>query len=508
MIKLKNLIKMGWLFVFLLSLSPLFLGCPTKVITEYKIVFDSSKIKANYMIDKNTVGNAIKSGDIVKIEDYIRFEAINVGKNKVVDIWKFGSHKIKAAGFLNQRYLTVGAKYALGNTINVDFEAKVAKKYKITFDNTQLKLIKYNDFNEGTDDSMGISSGDSVKEGDFLEFALKDNNASEKYWIIGKNISNGKSNNWWFVAIDKFAIDDDGGEVDGVINVENRDFQSCTLNFDKTMFEVRKKNSNGTILNSGASVNEGDPLYIKVLPNTLNNQVFDYWKFGKAKIKNEYMDNALYNFKLTKNMEDSGAISIGIDQLRAPKEYTIEFGSNILCKIKNYGEDDYKEIKSGTKVTEGARLYMKVKNLNGKVVDNWLLGKMGWYNKDHPNNLWRNIASDYVIDGKLSINYTVKSAKKYTLKYDDTNFIVEYYDYNEDKWKKIKPNSRIWEGLMFLISGNADMTINKWKIKDKTYTAYKKDYDDNGTPHFYHYHWFYAVDNVADKNGIIEITYE
>ncbi len=427
----------------------------TRIAEKFILNFDDNKIRAGYWDESKNEAIEFKNNDKVKENLNIYFEAIEVGADKVVDKWNFGSVEEYNEYEPNEYNIIIGKEYTTGNNINVDFTTRNAETYKLEFDASIMHCIYYNDYNKSTANDQPKNNGETVKEGDWLTFKLNDG-IEAKNWFVGGNKMRFNGNNCWFAAIKKYTIDN-GSEK--IIKIENRELGSFKLQFNENKIEVKiKKSGNWQKITDGTDIQEGTRLRIEAI--NLNGKVFDNWKIGTTTVPNKYLSNRLRNYQIAKTGD---IVNIDYD-IREPNSYTIEFDSEkVSCRYED-PSTGWTSLETNAPILEGARLRLDAKDLGNQVVTNWSIGTENDFDEWWPNSLWINIAKEYInSEDKLVISYTTKEAKKYTITFDETKIEI-----TNDDGKILHTSNILTEGSGLYIKAKAGVTVDKWLIGTET----------------------------------------
>ncbi|MGI5090280.1 hypothetical protein [Treponema sp. OMZ 805] len=454
-------------------------------IVNLKINFDAAQVK----VESEQAGtwNTLTSGSTVQEHTRLRLTAIGLPVGTPVQAWKVGNTIVPAEGSeLIHTVRKVDAdssnRVALAYTVKSD-------KLIIAFDKEKVKVFT----NEG-----GI-----VRDGSELTVGMKLNIATQNLptgeivdtWKIGKRNISADSNDCEYTVMAEDA------ESDVItISYTTKPAQKFTLTFDDAKMTVQERKEDGPwqILSNGAEVEEGVKIHIdaKDLPA---GQIVDEWTIGKE-TKAPQDGNRCW-FTVGSDYAEGGTITIDYTTKPAQK-FTLTFdGSKMTVEMRQQG--NWQSISSGTQVEEGTQISIEAKNLPaGQIVDTWKIGKRTFEDKAEWNgNRWGfHVGSNYAEGDTISISYTTKAAKKFTLTFDESKMTVEIPQ-QHGQAQTLSKGAEVEEMTGIIIEAKdlpIGQIVNTWEIGKRTF----EDEGNWGGNR----HWFCVSPDYAES-GVITISY-
>ncbi len=182
----------------------------------------------------------------------------------------------------------------------------------------------------------------------------------------------------------------------------------------------------------------------------------------------------------------------------ASKSFIIEFDeSKINADYFDMSKRKFVTISNGSKIKAGVRAFFTPKHLKrGKVVKVWKINdSISEFEQINPNECVIVLSDKYANNkNKIKINYTVKKAKKYTLKFSNDIEFQSFLDYNESTFNKaFADGDEITEGHFFDFKLKDGVKNKAWFVGDK------KMWHKGRRCGF-------CVSDIYAKDGIIEIS--
>ena len=314
----------------------------------------------------------IASGTQVKEGDDLQFGA-TVPEGKVADSWLVNGvakEKFKKRGSF---WYEVVAKDAKNDVIEISLSMQDAQSGKLILEKDNITARNIND-RSGSD----LSSGSQIKEGDELDFSIKNisNDKIVDAWIIngtsfqigkqGENlrVSNDGRSMWLIVTKDFLAKEGDANVFK--VSYQERSKEEIKIDFDDSKIECKVADEAGgtKAIASGDKVKEGSRLQFEAKEGVFV-QVWivgdgDAHRYGGSKTFRWPVHKA---YAVAKGSDFVMKVSI---ERREPYEISINFDSN-KTECKRGSET----IVTGTKVKEGTELTFiakGVQNTEGKKI--------------------------------------------------------------------------------------------------------------------------------------------
>ena len=456
-------------------------------IVNLTLNFDTTKLKVE--AEQAGTWNALTSGSTVQEHTRLRLTAIGLPVGTPVQAWKVGNTIVPAEGSeLIHTVRKVDAdssnRVALAYTVKSD-------KLIIAFDKEKVKVFT----NEG-----GI-----VRDGSELTVGMKLNIATQNLptgeivdtWKIGKRNISADSNDCKYTVMADYA---EGGVIN--ISYKTKPAQKFTLTFDAAKMTVQERKEDGPwqILSNGAEVEEGVKIHIdaKDLPA---GQIVDEWTIGKE-TKAPQDGNRCW-FTVGSDYAESGVITISYTTKPAQK-FTLTFDAAKMTVTipQQHGQDQ--TLSNGAQVEEGTEVRIEAKNLPaGQIVDTWKIGKRTFEDKAEWNgNRWGfHVGSNYAEGDTISISYTTKAAKKFTLTFDESKMTVEIPQ-QHGQAQTLSKGAEVEEMTGIIIEAKdlpIGQIVNTWEIGKRTF----EDEGNWGGNR----HWFCVSPDYAES-GVITISYK
>ncbi len=472
MVKFKKFIKMGGLLVFLLSLTPLFLGCPsTSGGATCTIVFDESIISADYNAGN---GNwpSLKSGDSLTVGTRVDFYAHGLPENDTVDKWTIGEQAPVPPNQNGTDYWFTNVSKAIANSagvINVSYTTRPAEKYTLEFNSGKISA-SYWDATNNTE--VEILTGKEVKEGLSISFSPNSLESGKvvKAWLIGSTSEfDERWPNVYEIKIsDKYA--DSAKKISvGYLTTDAKDY---TLDFDDNIIECTSSNDYNSSttdnpLAKGATVKEGTYLSFRLKDGVENKT----WFVGNQKMWQK--GNKCWFCIADYCAIDDGSTKKIVVANRDIANIQITFDPDKV-QVEEWGT--WNKISSGSTIKEGLSLYIKAKNLNGKVFDNWQIGKQEVANKYLNSKLEHFVITNSMAEsGVINIDYTLRDPEDITIEFD-ANLIEAGYR-KDGSWTNLTGNDTVKEGSHIYFEAILTQSDKKL-VKDWT-IGNTKDYNNS-----------------------------
>ena len=348
-----------------------------KVAKKIVLKFDESVFKElRYRDDRNdeTIGQNTEILDGYRLFFVLKEE---VEKEKVIDY-------ITTNGAKNDAFVRdFGYRYGIGysyevnakdakdeggkSIIDVGAIFKEAKKAILKFDSANIDAYL------GTGQNpKKIQNDDEVKERDILSFRPKEGSSkiAEKWFVNGKPMENSYPKIGYFtVSAEDMKIED--GKNILHVTAELRDVKKFTIKFADEI--TCSKRYDGTdIVASGSEVEEVQSLYFSA--KQPSDKIFENWLIN-GKVKREYVR---YDWPLEYDVDKQDANSENVievslsSHVRAKAKLVLEKNAIKAHKEENGSSSP---IQTGSEVIEGDSLRFNVdySNLNGKIIDAWLI---------------------------------------------------------------------------------------------------------------------------------------
>ena len=369
----------------------------TKTAKKFTLKFEEAKITVQER--RNWSWKKLSSGTQVEEGTGINIEAKDLPTGHTVDTWTIGKRTEEANG--NSRWFTVDSDYAKGNTIDISYKTKTAKKFTLTFEEAKMTVkVRQQDGSWKT-----LSTDAQVEEG--TQISIEAINLPPGHivntWTIGKRTEepdNEKGNRSWFTVGSDYAK---GDTID--ISYTTKIAKKFTLRFNEAKMTVciSRWGEQGQTLSNGAQVEEGTKISIdaKDLPV---GEIVDEWTIGK---QTEEANGNSTRFTVDSDYSKGNTIDISYTTKTA-KKFTLKFeGAKMTVRIsQNDGQG--KTLSNGAQVEEGTKISIEAKDLPaGHLVDTWTIGKRT--EEANGNSRWFIVGSDYAKGDTIDISYTTKN---------------------------------------------------------------------------------------------------
>ena len=450
-------------------------------ILNLTLTFDETKLKVE--AEQTGTWNALTSGSTVQEHTRLRLTAIGLPADTPVQAWKVGNTIVPAEGSeLIHTVRKVDAdssnRVALAYTVKSD-------KMIIAFDKTKVRVIDDNK-------QRTVRDGDELTVGMKLYIVTQNLPAGEivDTWKIGKRNIPADSNDC------KYTVTSEDAESSIIaISYTTKPAQKFTLNFDGSKMTVyeRKEDEPWQTLSSGAQVEEGTQISIdaKDLPV---GEIVDTWAIGK---RTEEHDNGNRHwFTVGSDYAESGVINISYKTKPAQK-FTLTFdAAKMRVRILQAGGGPEQTLANNAQVEEGTKISLEAKDLPaGQIVDTWKIGTRT-ITSNNEDKYWETVKSADAENGIITISYTTKPAKKFTLKFDAAKMTVRISQ-NDGQGKTLSNGAQVEEGTQISIDAKdlpVGEIVDEWTIGKQTEEA-----NGNSTR--------FTVDSDYAKGNTIDISY-
>ncbi|UTC57866.1 hypothetical protein ABK01_06065 [Treponema sp. OMZ 305] len=455
-------------------------------IVNLKINFDAAQVKVE--AEQAGTWNTLTSGSTVQENTRLRLTALAVPAGTPVQAWKVGNTIVPAEGSeLIHTVRKVDAdssnRVALAYTVKSD-------KLIIAFDKEKVKVF--------TNESGIVRDGSELTVGMKLNIATQNLPTGEivDTWKIGKRNISADSNDCKYTVM---AEDAESGII--AISYTTKAAKKFTLNFDGSKITVRERKEDGPwqILSSGTQVEERTRISIKATDIPVGH-IVDMWTIGKRTFPTEHKDECWSTVKSAD--AESGVITISYTTKPAQK-FTLTFDAAKMTVTipQQHGQDQ--TLSNGAQVEEGTEVRIEAKNLPaGQIVDTWKIGKRTFEDKAEWNgNRWGfHVGSNYAEGDTISISYTTKAAKKFTLTFDESKMTVEIPQ-QHGQAQTLSKGAEVEEMTGIIIEAKdlpIGQIVNTWEIGKRTF----EDEGNWGGNR----HWFCVSPDYAES-GVITISY-
>ena len=452
------------------------------------IAFDKTKVRVFAY-----KGGIVRDGGELTVGMKLYISTQNLTAGQIVDTWKIGKRNISADS--NDCEYTVMAEDAESGIIAISYTTKPAQKFTLNFDGSKMTV------QERKEDGPWqiLSNGTQVEEGTPISIKANDMPVGHivKEWTIGKRTfpPEHKDECWAIVK----SADAESGVI--TISYTTKPAQKFTLKFDEAKMTVTIPQQYGPnqTLSDGAQVEEGTGLSIEA--KNLTDQIVNEWKIGKRTVTSSDKNQCWYNVKSA----DAESDTITIDYTTKPaQKFTLNFdGSKMTVTIPQQQDGSWQSLSNGAQVEEGTEVRIEAKDLPaGQIVDTWKIGKRTFEDKAEWNgNRWGfRVGSNYAEGDTISISYTTKAAKKFTLTFDESKMTVEIpQQHGPDQTLS---NGAEVEEMTGIIIKAKDLPVGK--IVDE-WTIGKRTFEDEGNWGG-NRHWFCVSPDYAE-GGTITIDY-
>ncbi|QUY17976.1 hypothetical protein GWP40_06230 [Treponema vincentii] len=451
------------------------------------IAFDKEKVKVF-----TNEGGIVRDGSELTVGMKLNIATQNLPTGEIVDTWKIGKRNISADS--NDCKYTVMAEDAESGIIAISYTTKAAKKFTLNFDKTKITV------RERKEDGPWqiLSSGTQVEEGTRISIKATDIPVGHivDMWTIGKRTfpPEHKDECWAIVK----STDAESGVI--TISYTTKPAQKFTLKFDEAKMTVTipQQYGQGQRLSNGAQVEERTGLSIEA--KNLTDQIVDEWKIGKSTVTSSDKNQCWYNVQSAD--AESGTITIDYTTKPAQK-FTLSFNEAKMTVEIPQQDGSQQSLSNGAQVEEGTEVRIEAKNLPaGQIVDTWKIGKRTFEDKAEWNgNRWGfHVGSNYAEGDTISISYTTKAAKKFTLTFDESKMTVEIPQ-QHGQAQTLSKGTEVEEMTGIIIEAKdlpIGQIVNTWEIGKRTF----EDEGNWGGNR----HWFCVSPDYAES-GVITISY-
>ena len=200
-----------------------------------------------------------------------------------------------------------------------------------------------------------------------------------------------------------------------------------------------------TRVKNGAQIQIGTELKIQV-KNIPSDKTVEEWKINGKTVSSA---PETFNHTIVKEDADSnGKTHITYTLKNKAALLRVDFDKK---KVRVIDDNKYRNIRDGDELTVGMKLYIETQNLPaGKMVDTWKIGKRNI--PADSNDCKYTVTSEDAENGIITISYTTKTAKKFTLKFEEAKMTVK--ELRNRSWEKLLSGTQVEEGTK--ISFEAD----------------------------------------------------
>ena len=200
-----------------------------------------------------------------------------------------------------------------------------------------------------------------------------------------------------------------------------------------------------TRVKNGTQIQIGTELKIQV-KNIPSDKTVEEWKINGKTVSSA---PETFNHTIVKEDADSnGKTHITYTLKNKAALLRVDFDKK---KVRVIDDNKYRNIRDGDELTVGMKLYIETQNLPaGKMVDTWKIGKRNI--PADSNDCKYTVTSEDAENGIITISYTTKTAKKFTLKFEEAKMTVK--ELRNRSWEKLLSGTQVEEGTK--ISFEAD----------------------------------------------------
>ena len=372
----------------------------TKTAKKFTLTFDAAKMRVR-ILQAGGQRKTLPSGAQVEERSEISIEAKDLPAGHTVDTWTIGKRTEEANG--NSRWFTVDSDYAKGNTIDISYKTKTAKKFTLKFEEAKMTVtIPQQDGSWKT-----LSSDAQVEER--TEISIEAINLPTGHlvdtWTIGKKTkepNNNNGNSCWFTVGSDYAK---GDTID--ISYKTKTAKKFTLKFEETKMTVKVRQQNGSwkTLSTDAQVEEGTQISIEAI-NLPPGHIVNTWTIGK-KTEESRERNRCW-FRVGSDYAKGNTIDISYTTKTAQK-FTLKFEEAKMTVKVRQQNGSWKTLSTDAQVEEGTQISIEAINLPpGHIVNTWTIGKKTEESRER-NRCWFRVGSDYAKGNTIDISYKTKN---------------------------------------------------------------------------------------------------
>ena len=445
-----------------------------------KIHFNAVQVKVE--AEQAGTWNALTSGSTVQEHTRLRLTALAIPSDKLVDEWKFGKTVLSDQGLTFEQ--TAELSHAENNAITVSYTLRDILNLTLNFDETKLKVEA-----EQTGTWNALTSGSTVQEHTRLRLTAIGLPADTpvQAWKVGNTIVPAEGSE--LIHTIRRVDADSSNRVALAYTVKS---DKMIIAFDKTKVRVIDDNKYRNI-RDGDELTVGMKLYIET-QNLPAGEIVDTWKIGKRNIPADSND---CKYTVTSEDAENGIITISYTTKTA-KKFTLKFEeAKMTVKVRRQYGGSWKTLSNGAQVEEGTQISFEAKDLPaGEIVDTWKIGTRTITN-DNQDKYGETVKSADAENGIITISYTTKTAKKFTLKFEEAKMTVKVRRQYGGSWKTLSNGAQVEEGTQISIDADnlpAGHLVDTWTIGKRTEEA-------NGNSR-----WFRVGSDYA-KGDTIDISY-
>ena len=443
-----------------------------------RVDFDKEKVTVEALTTEEW--KQLNSGSEIAENTQLRLTAIGLPADSTVESWMVGKTNLPANG--RELTYTVRKADADNKTVTISYTERKSVNIKIHFDAAKVKVEA-----EQAGTWNALTSGSTVQEHTRLRLTALAV-PSDKFvdeWNFGKTVLSDKG-----LTFEQTAELSHAENNAITVSYTLRDILNLTLTFDETKLKVEAEQT-GTwnALTSGSTVQEHTRLRLTAIGLPADTPV-QAWKVGNTIVPAE--GSELIHTVRKVDADSSNRVALA---------YTVKSDKMIIAfdktKVRVIDDNKQRTVRDGDELTVGMKLYIETQNLPaGEMVDTWKIGKRNI--PADSNDCKYTVTSEDAENGIITISYTTKTAKKFTIKFEEAKMTVKVRRQYGGSWKTLSNGAQVEEGTEISFEAKdlpAGEIVDTWKIGTRTITNDNQDtYGE-------------TVKSADAENGIITISY-
>ena len=446
-----------------------------------RVDFDKEKVTVEEALTTEE-WKQLNSGSEIAENTQLRFTAIGLSADSTVESWIVGKTNIPAEG--HELTYIVRKADADNKTVTISYTERKRVNIKIHFNAVQVKVEA-----EQAGTWNALTSGSTVQEHTRLTAIGLPADTPVQAWKVGNTIVLAKGSE--LIHTVRRVDADSSNRVALAYTVKS---DKLIIAFDKTKVRVIDDNKYRNV-RDGDELTVGMKLYI-VTQNLPAGEIVDTWKIGKRNIPADSND---CKYTVTSEDAENGIITISYTTKTA-KKFTLKFEeAKMTVKVRRQYGGSWKTLSNGAQVEEGTEIDIAATDLPaGHIVDTWKIGTRT-ITTDNKDKYEETVKSADAENGIITISYTTKIAKKFTLKFEEATMTVSISQ-QYGQGKTLSTDAQVEEGTEIRIEADnlpAGHIVDTWTIGKRT----EEHDNDNGNST-----WFWVGSDYA-KDNTIDISY-
>ena len=446
-----------------------------------RVDFDKEKVTVEEALTTEE-WKQLNSGSEIAENTQLRFTAIGLSADSTVESWIVGKTNIPAEG--HELTYIVRKADADNKTVTISYTERKRVNIKIHFNAVQVKVEA-----EQAGTWNALTSGSTVQEHTRLTAIGLPADTPVQAWKVGNTIVLAKGSE--LIHTVRRVDADSSNRVALAYTVKS---DKLIIAFDKTKVRVIDDNKYRNV-RDGDELTVGMKLYI-VTQNLPAGEIVDTWKIGKRNIPADSND---CKYTVTSEDAENGIITISYTTKTA-KKFTLKFEeAKMTVKVRRQYGGSWKTLSNGAQVEEGTEIDIAATDLPaGHIVDTWKIGTRT-ITTDNKDKYEETVKSADAENGIITISYTTKIAKKFTLKFEEATMTVSISQ-QYGQGKTLSTDAQVEEGTEIRIEADnlpAGHIVDTWTIGKRT----EEHDNDNGNST-----WFWVGSDYA-KGNTIDISY-